>query len=371
MIINKKSAQTIFKSIFYKLFKIIYGNINGIISAKDNAEIEIKNIQKNNGINYKVYKIKNARLYTDRIQDTAIIKKNFLIREPSFQYRNINSEVIKVDAEDNIIFLKGTPRILKKTKGKVLSLLTGGGGNKNYWHWIFDVLPRLHLCEKMIDLNDIDYFLLPDNDENFQKETLKILKIPEKKQISSRNFRHISSDEIFVTDHPSVLINNATLGNQNMPSWISNWLKEKFININKDDNKQLYKKVYIDRGDSKSNVAHLRSIINEEEIREFLVNKGFNLIKLAEMRFEEQVKAFSNADIVIGLHGAGFANLVFCKTGTKVIELKNINSGKVIENLAKTNHLNYSYIDGDQIGSKLKNQQGHIFISTKDLENRL
>ena len=29
----------------------------------------------------------------------------------------------------------------------VLSLLTGGGGNDNYWHWMFDVLPRIKLSE--------------------------------------------------------------------------------------------------------------------------------------------------------------------------------------------------------------------------------
>ena len=44
---------------------------------------------------------------------------------------------------------KGTPRKLKEIKGTVLSLLTGGAGNNNYWHWLYDVLPRLSLCSKI------------------------------------------------------------------------------------------------------------------------------------------------------------------------------------------------------------------------------
>ena len=45
--------------------------------------------------------------------------------------------------ENNIVFKKGTPRKLTNLNGSVLSLLTGGGGNNNYWHWLFDVLRRI------------------------------------------------------------------------------------------------------------------------------------------------------------------------------------------------------------------------------------
>ena len=40
-------------------------------------------------------------------------------------------------------------------------LLTGGGGNHNYAHWLLDVLPRLKLVEKNIDIKKIKYFLFP------------------------------------------------------------------------------------------------------------------------------------------------------------------------------------------------------------------
>ena len=222
-----------------------------------------------------------------------------------------------------------------------MSLLTGGGGNDNYWHWLFDVLPRIDICENIIELDKIDFFLLPDNKRKFQIETLEILGIPQRKQISSVNFRHIISKELYVTNHPVVLTNDATAGIQNMPLWISEWLKKKFIKKNINEKVNFSKKIYIDRGDSISNIKDLRSITNEEEIKQFLLQNGFKIIKLGDLHFKDQVLTFNNADIIVGLHGAGFANLAFCKSNTKIIELKSQTAGKAIENLAIKNKLFY------------------------------
>ena len=90
--------------------------------------------------------------------DTEVFLKGLILEGPSFQLRNNNNSNIR----DNIVFKKGTPRKLRNLNGIVLSLLTGGGGNNNYWHWLYDVLPRLELCEKSLDLELVDYFLLPN-----------------------------------------------------------------------------------------------------------------------------------------------------------------------------------------------------------------
>ena len=368
MKLNKKSFQKFFKFISYSLFKILYGNVEGVIDPNNNDEIEIKFVKKNGEINYNVYKVKNGRLYTDRINDTAIIKNNKIIKGPSFQFRIDNSRVINGDVKENIIFTKGTPRLQKKIKGKVLSLLTGGAGNDNYWHWLFDVLPRIDICENIIELDKIDFFLLPDNKRKFQIETLEILGIPQRKQISSVNFRHIISKELYVTNHPVVLTNDATAGIQNMPLWISEWLKKKFIKKNINEKVNFSKKIYIDRSDSISNIKDLRSITNEEEIKQFLLQNGFKIIKLGDLHFKDQVLTFNNADIVVGLHGAGFANLAFCKSNTKIIELRNRTAGKMIENLAIKNKLFYKPLNCETNKFDHSNQFGHINVPIKKLE---
>ena len=45
-----------------------------------------------------------------------------------------------------------------------------------------------------------------------------------------------------------------------------------------------------------------------------------------------QVKTFFNAQKIIGLHGAGFANLIFCKPNTEILEILLSNSLSLIIN---------------------------------------
>ena len=72
---------------------------------------------------------------------------------------------------------------------------------------------------------------------------------------------------------------------------------------------------------------------------------NFIFVKLHETNFREQVNLFHNAECIVGLHGAGFVNVVFCKPGTKIIELRGFSTGNTIKNLSKKNDLNYSSID--------------------------
>ena len=353
----KKKLQRIFKVFFYKAYILLYGKIEGKITFEKDKRVKRYIVDKKNNLKYKIYKIDNGRLYTDRINDTAIILDNSIVEGPSYQLRTVNNAKV----EENIVFQKGTPRIKKNLNGKVLSLLTGGGGNDNYFHWLYDVLPRLSLCEKIIQLDEFNYFLLPNNKIKFQKESLKLLNIPEERCISSEYYRHIAASEIYITEHPYVITNQASKDIQNIPIWISEWLKEKYVKEKININISWPKKFYIDRSESTSNVKDLRLITNEKEIKKFLEKEGFVSITLGNYAFSDQVEIFNNAEIIVGLHGAGFANLCFCKKGCRVIELKNITDAKVIENLALTNELKYKSIKIEATKFKMA-QFGHINV---------
>jgi capsular polysaccharide biosynthesis protein len=367
----RKFLQKIFKIISYGIFFKIYGRIENSISSSEDERIEVKNINIDKDLKYKIYTVTNGRLYTDRIQDTAIIIDNKIIDEASFQLRHTEeSKIYNSNIKNNIVFKKGTPRKLTNLNGSVLSLLTGGGGNSNYWHWLFDVLPRIGLFNKASNIKEIDFFLIPDDIKKFQKETLNALNISESKRLTSKKFRHIKAKKLIVTDHPVVISGDATKDIMNMPIWISKWLKESFIKNNKPNTKNNFKNIYIDRSETNKNYQIQRVIENENEIKNLLIEKGFTSIKLHETNFSDQVQLFNNANCIVGLHGGGFANLAFCKPGTKVVELKSLNAGAPIENLANKNNLNYKSIaveakEISHYGSP--NQQGSIKIPINNL----
>ena len=246
----KKFLQSIFKIFFYTIFKLKHGKIvfNEKIQSKLYKEENVSFENKSFTLKYSIFFSSNSRLYTDRIHDTAIIKNNLLIDKPSFQLRNnVNDD----DATKNIVLKNGTPHIMRKLNGTILSLLTGGGGNDNFFHWLFDVLPRIGIVEKKINLNEIDYFLCP-NLNKWQLETLNLLGIKKSQCLSSVKYRHIGSDQIIVTTHPWQISKNVLKDIENLPIWISEWLKKKFLPHK--SHKDLPKKFYIDRSDSKSNL---------------------------------------------------------------------------------------------------------------------
>ena len=357
------NLKSLYKYFTYSIFLIFYGKIKGKILARQDKRIKILPVTKEKKINYHIYEVSQGRLYTDRVHDTAILLDNFIVDGPSQQLRPIDNAPV----EENIVFEKGTPRIKKKINGTVLSLLTGGAGNDNYSHWLYDVLPRIALCENVINLSKIDYYLAPSLKNNYQKETLELLGINKNQLISSENYRHFESSKLIVSDHPYCISGSATKDIMNIPQWISRWLREKLL-ITKKNEMKFPKKFYIDRSDSKSNTRHLRKIINENEVKDLLKKNGFEFIQLGKLNFKDQTKIFNNADIIVGLHGAGFANLCFCEQKTKIIELRGLSSGTQYKNLADKNKLEYQAISCEPIKHDAKNQYGHINVPIEALE---
>ena len=363
----KKIAQNKFKKIFYFLFKLKHGKIKYIQNLQKNlfTEENVNFKEKNLIFSNKIFITENARLYTDRIQDTAIIKNNIILDNPSFQLRN---NLRDDDIKKNIVLRNGTPYILRKIKGTTLSLLTGGGGNENFFHWLFDVLPRIGIVEKKIDLKEIDFYLCPDLNK-WQLETLELLGIKKKQCLSSVEYRHIKSDKIINTTHPWQTSKNILHDIENLPLWISDWLKNKFLKHK--SNVNLPKKFYIDRSDSKSNLKNFRYIINEDELKNFLKNKGFKFVRLSDLSFCDEINIFNNADTIIGLQGAGLSNLIWCSKKTKIIELRSKLTNKLYENLAIANKIDFEKLEFTPKDNVVADHYGSIEVDIKKLEKIL
>ncbi len=53
----------------------------------------------------------------------------------------------------------------------------------------------------------------------------------------------------------------------------------------------------------------------------FLKRNGCQIVYLEDISPREQARLFNASKLIIGPHGSGFANLVFSKANTKVIEI--------------------------------------------------
>lgn len=188
-------------------------------------------------------------------------------------------------------------------KGNTAVLTTAG--HNVYYHWLFDILPRIYLLKEANIFDRIDNFILPEIKYKFQKETLELLNFPKEKIIEIKNNQQIKSDFLFVPALPSLL------GTVN--KWAVDFLRNQFL---KSQNTTGKKNLYLTRKD-----AIGRNIKNEKQLLELLTPLDFEVIDPADFSFTEQVNLFSEAKYIIAPHGSALSNIAFCNENCTVVDI--------------------------------------------------
>ena len=218
-----------------------------------------------------------------------------------------------------------------------MSLVQGISAVDNYGHWLLDILPKLCISEKYSDLNNFDAIYLPSFKKKFQIDSLKYFNINSEKYIDGSVYRHIYADKFTIPQHPYWKTNKYQMDTvANIDADIISILRKKFLKIH---NNFEGKKLFIDRSDSKFFHSQIENI---DEVYELLKKNKFEILRLSNFSFEEQIYHFNNAKIIIGAHGAGLCNLIFCRSKTKIIEFSNKEfKCDVFKNISKVNNLIY------------------------------
>lgn len=195
-------------------------------------------------------------------------------------------------------------------KNENMAFLASGWADNLYYHWMFDVVARIALIQDAgIKFNQIDKFIFKLDQKKFQEETLIALNIPPEKIINVSYVCHWQVKNLIIPFH-SCLENMKTL------PWACHFLKNLFLPEFQQYEGQYPERLYISRSQTV-----WRKILNEEDIQDFLREKGFVSLTLENMTIKEQAIYFANAKVIVAPHGAGLVNLVFCQSGTKVIEI--------------------------------------------------
>lgn len=76
------------------------------------------------------------------------------------------------------------------------------------------------------------------------------------------------------------------------------------------------RRIYVSRGD-----ASVRRVLNEDEVMATLERYGFECLNFSDKSMDFQFQTFAQSSFVIGPHGAGLSNIMFCPEHAKVIEI--------------------------------------------------
>jgi capsular polysaccharide biosynthesis protein len=82
------------------------------------------------------------------------------------------------------------------------------------------------------------------------------------------------------------------------------------------DGSETKRRIYVSR-----RFAQRRAYDGEPELEELLRARGFDVVYLERMPLVQQMATLREADVVVGFHGAGLANIAWSKPGTRVIEV--------------------------------------------------
>ncbi|WAS03890.1 glycosyltransferase family 61 protein [Gloeomargaritales cyanobacterium VI4D9] len=186
---------------------------------------------------------------------------------------------------------------------KTIAVLGIGGGGMNYYHWLTDVLPRIHLLKHGHIWSKIDSFLVDEPSPKLAI-TLDILGINPSQIIYTYHYFTLASPLVVMPQFPRAQYR-----------WRIDFLRETFL-PHRDTTATKIEKIYISRSK-----ASRRRVLNEAEILDYLTPLGYVPCWLEDLSFLEQVSLFSQAKRVIGLHGAGLTNIAWCPPGARVLEI--------------------------------------------------
>ena len=234
----------------------------------------------------------------------------------------------------------------------------------NIWHLLMEEIPKLYRLQKAeIDINKFDYLIGRNLSLPQQREVYEIFNINVSKIVTFEKYKHIEFEKLtFFSPYYTPDIDGIK------------WMKKKILayyNIKKVDPKR---RLFISREN-----YNTKNIANFTVVKKVLKKYKFNIIQPENLTLRQQIIAFSEADLIIGAHGAGLAaNAIFCPDYGNVIEIRSEShthdfaAPYVCMWASKINQMSHSILLSETVkNKKLKgrtNTDSDFIVCPKELE---
>jgi capsular polysaccharide biosynthesis protein len=176
----------------------------------------------------------------------------------------------------------------------------------NYYHWLIQAVPAIDAAVRRNPGRRIRLALRPEN--HFQRDSLALLGHADVPRLTILPDRQYPLRE---AEYSGFLAGSAGF-------LTSRSARDTFARLRAavPPRRTRSDRIYVARTD-----APVRRMRNEAALIEKLRDQGFHIVAAGALPFHDQVDLFRHAKLVIGPHGAGLSNIVFCEPGTFVYEL--------------------------------------------------
>jgi hypothetical protein len=175
----------------------------------------------------------------------------------------------------------------------------------NYYHWMCDVLPRLH--NVLHRLPPDVRFVVPDRMAAWQWDSLAAC------GVARERCSRLPPDEHWIVEELYYAPPAAVCGDHH-PDAIR-WVRHHAAAAHQHATAAAPARLFVTRRRGR------RRIVNEPAHWPVFEAAGFVMVEPEQLSFADQVRLFSGARCVVGPHGAGFANITWCAPGARVLEI--------------------------------------------------
>ncbi|NHC33919.1 glycosyltransferase family 61 protein [Scytonema millei] len=181
--------------------------------------------------------------------------------------------------------------------------------NSGYFHWLIDCLTRLEGIEYYQAQTGIKpTLIIHANPQEWQKESLRLL------GYNPDDYIEWNDSSIKVK---KLIVPSFRREHNIISPTACQWLRQRLLsNLPDNTSISLSPRIYISRPKSAG-----RNIINEDDVMAVLAPLGFVAYTMEELSFVDEIRLFSQAEIVIAPHGAGLTNIIFASQKLIVIDL--------------------------------------------------
>jgi capsular polysaccharide biosynthesis protein len=183
-------------------------------------------------------------------------------------------------------------------------LLIANSDQPNFGHYMLDIVPLVHLGARM-GMPMLTWTLKP-----WQRALIARLDVP------PGLIREIKPKAVFL-EHAIVSNRMSGVSSQNAHPQHRQAFSLILENIKKHaPTTPRPSRILLCRG-----IRNSRNIKNRKALIEALSPLGFAAIQPEKLSFDEQAMLFSGADVIVTEFGAAMANVMFCRPGTRVVEI--------------------------------------------------
>ena len=229
-----------------------------------------------------------------------------------------------------------------------------------FGHWTFEVLPKLRALEEYTKRTGIEPEIVTKGQLNsWQRESLALLGYPPE-SIVEKPERAVGVRTLLVPSHRYLTWTH-------VPSFPSSrdlhWVRERINGSCSSPAEAFGERIYICRED-----APRRRVVNRKEVYSILEEYDFEIYEPGRLSFDDQVRLFAGADLIVGPYGAGMSNIVFADNAN-IVELV-VDAEQNIHHFVLANllDLDYEYVYcRSQNNGEVATRDSDIMVDTERL----